>query len=182
MQETTVTMQEMRETMDTMRQQLMDVYRTIRSNEATVTVQMCGFPTTYDLWSFEQRMEIVKALKRGGREGRFKQALVRFGYLKTHTTNSGVGFRHHLFPELYAPLTLRDTTDIFTEWPAELINQIYLNDVVLYKRNIASKRNATRWSNGIMRKRAREETLSAETPKRGRVEEEVEDEWSVGGF
>lgn len=172
-------MQEMQETMDTMRQQLMDMYRTIRSSEANATVQMCGFPTTFDLWSSEQRKEIVKALNRG-REGRYTQALVRFGYVKTRTTSSGMGFRHTLFPDLYVPLMLRTDTDIFTEWPAELINQIYLNDVVLYKRNIAFKGKLTRWINDTTRKRAREEVpVTEKTPKRGREEE---DEWSYGGF
>lgn len=176
-------MQEMQEAMDTMRRQLMDMYRMIRSNEALATVQMCGFPTTFDLWSFEQRKEIVRALNRG-KGGRYLQALERFGYVKTRTTNNGVGFRHTLFPDLYAPLTLRETSDIFKEWPAELINQIYLNDVVLYKRNIASKGKLTRWINGTTRKRTRDDTLSpTEITKCGRVQEEVEeDEWSVGGF
>lgn len=183
MQETTVTMQEMRETIDTMRRQLLDMYRMIRSNEACATVQMCGFPTTFDLWTFEQRKEIVRALNRG-KGGRYVQALERFGYVKTRTTKNGVGFRHTLLPDLYAPLTLRETSDIFKEWPAELINQIYLNDVVLYKRNIASKGKLTRWINGTTRKRTREETLATETSsKHGRVEEkEEEDEWSYGGF
>ena len=161
MQETSVAVQEMRETLDTMQRQLMDVYRTIRSNEACATVQMCGFPTTFDLWSFEQRREVVKALNRG-KEGRYTQALERFGYLKTRTTKSGVGFRHNMYPELYAPLTMRETTDIFTERPAELINQIYLNDVVLYKRNIASKGKLTRWINGTTRKRTRDEVSVTE--------------------
>ena len=174
----------MQETMDALRRQMTETYRMIRSNEASATVQMGGFPTTFDLWSFEQRKEIVKALNRG-KEGRHRQALERFGYLKTRTTKSGVGFRHNLFPDLYAPLTLHETTDIFTEWPAELINQIYLNDVVIYKRNIASKGKLTRWINDTTRKRAREEVPVTEEPrKHGRVEEEEveEDEWSYGGF
>lgn len=175
-------MQELRETVHTMQQQLMDMYRTIRSNEAHATVQMCGFPTTFDLWSFEQRSEIVKALNRG-KESRYKQALERFGYSKTRTTSKGVGFRHTLFPDLYPPMTVRTDTDIFKEWPAELINQVYLNDVVLYKRNIVSKGKLTRLINKTTRKRTREDTLSpTKIPKRGRVEEVDEDEWSVGGF
>jgi hypothetical protein len=177
-------MQEMRETLDTMQRQLMDMYRMVRSNEAHATVQMCGFPTTFDLWSFEQRSEIVKALNRG-KEGRYTQALERFGYSKTRTTSTGVGFRHILFPDLYPPLTLRTETDIFKEWPTELINQIYLNDVVLYRRNIVSKGKLTRWIKNTTRKRAREEVPVTEEPwKHGRVEEEdvEEDEWSLGGF
>jgi len=174
-------MQEMRETMDAMQRCLVDMYRTIRSNEACATVEMCGFPTTFDLWSFDQRKETVKALNRG-KEGRYTQALERFGYSRTRATRCGVGFRHTLFPDLYAPLTLGTDTDIFKEWPAELINQIYLNDVVLYKQNIVSKAKLTRWINGTTRKRTREETLVVEEmPKRNRVEEEVEDEWSYGG-
>lgn len=179
MQETTVTMQEMRETLDSMQRQLMDMYHTIRSNEAHATVQMCGFPTTFDLWSFEQRSEIVRALNRG-KEGRYIQALERFGYSKTRTTMRGVDFRHTLFPDLYPPLMFRTDSDIFKEWPTDLINQIYLNDVVLYKRNIVSKAKMTRWiNNDTTRKRTREEVpVSEETPKRCRVEE---DEWSLGG-
>jgi hypothetical protein len=177
MQETTRTMTEMRLVLDTMQQQLVDTYRTIRSNEASITLRMCGFPTTFDLWSFEQRTDIVKALNRGT-DGRYTQVLERFGYCRTRATKSGVGFHHTLFPDLYTPLTVNEDTDIFKEWPAELINQVYLNDVILYKRNIASKGKMTRWINDTTRKRTREETLSTETPKRGRVE----DEWSYGGF
>lgn len=164
-------MQEMRQTMDTMQQQLVDMYRTIRANEASVTVQVCGFTTTFDLWSFEQRADIVKALNRG-REGRYTEALERFGYRRKGARKNGVGYRHTLFPDLYAPLTLSTDTDIFKEWPAELINQIYLNDVIFYKRNIAVKGKRTRWINDITRKRSRQEILATEeTSKRGRTEE-----------
>ena len=162
-------MREMREMMDTMQRQLVDMYRAIRSNEACVTVQMCGFTTNFDLWSFEQRVDIVKALNRG-KEGRYTEALERFGYHRRGARKNG--YRHTLFPDLYAPLTLSTDTDIFKEWPAELINQIYLNDVVLYRRNIAFKGKRTRWINGITRKRSRQEILTTEeTSKRGRMED-----------
>ena len=165
MQETTVTTQDMRAMMDSMHQQLMDTYRLVRSNEANTTVRMCGFHTAYDLWSFEQKNEIIKALNRG-KEGRYMQALERFGYAKTRATKRGVGFRHIVFPDLYAPLTITASTDVFTDWPVELINQIYLNDVVLYKRNIVYKSRMTRWVNDKNRKRSREEILDMEAPKR----------------
>ena len=175
-------MQEMRETLDTMQRQLVDMYRAIRSNEACTTVQMCGFTTTFDLWSFQQRADIVKALNRG-KKGRYTEALERFGYHRMRASKNGVGYRHTLFPDLYAPLTLSTDTDIFKEWPAELINQIYLNDVVLYKRNTASKGKMTRWINGINRKRNRKDILTTEeTSKRGRMECERPCEEELGGW
>lgn len=165
------TVTEMRSMLDTVRQQLMDVYRTIRSNEAYATVQMCGFPTTFDLWTSEQRVDIIKALNRG-KEGRYTQVLRRFGYSRTRVTRNGVGFHHTLFPDMYAPLTVSETTDIFREWPAELINQVYLNDVILHRRSMVYKGRLTRWINDTSRKRTRDETITsaAEVPKRGRVE------------
>ena len=172
-------MHTMKDMIRTVTEEIVTTYRMIRSNEALATVQLCGFTTTFDLWSFEQRGEIVKALNRG-KEGRHRHALERFGYLKTRTTKNGVWFHHNVFPNLYAPLTLHSTTNIFTEWPAELINQIYLNDVVLYKRAIASKAKLTRCANATARKRARDEEVPATSPKHVRMEEEEEDEWSYG--
>ena len=181
---------QLRSTLNTMQEEMLTMYKAMRCSEAQTIVQLCGIPITFDLWSFDQRKEITKALNRG-KGGRVTQALERFGYRKTRKTSKGISFRHHLLPELYAPLFVTDGADIFKEWPTDLVNHIYLNDVVLYKQNIAAKARMTRILNGTTtsRKRVRDESPPGETWKRAcetRTREEdigeEEDEYSLGGF
>lgn len=186
-------MTQLRKSLNTMQEEMLTMYKAMRCSEAQMIVQLCGIPITFDLWSFDQRKEIMKALNRG-KGGRIEQALERFGYRKTRRTSKGISFRHHLLPELYAPLMVTNGADIFTEWPADLVNHIYLNDVVLYKQNIVAKARMTRILNGTTtsRKRVRDETTPPDdTWKRACMEEthtsdddaaEEEDEYSLGGF
>ena len=171
----------MRSALDTMQEEILTMYKALRCGEAKMIMQLCGIPITFDLWSHEQCKDITTALNRGN-GGRVAQALERFGYHKTRTTTKGISFRHQLLPELYAPLIVTNGADIFKEWPADLINQIYLNDVVLYKQNMIAKARTTRILNGTTtsRKRVRDESLSDERCRRVRAEERKEgtDEYS----
>lgn len=202
MEESTVTMADMRRLVDDMQRQLEDMYRTIRSNEARVMRAMCGFSPSHNLWTFDQKQDIINALNNHG--GQYMQALERFGYMKTRTTKDGWGFRHTLYPDMYPPLTLNKDTDIFNEWPADLISQIYLNDVVLYRKNKAAKAKITRLANQARKRhltetsqhsRVQDATLSARPRRDGVVEDEwltdeylqptrrdPADEWNLGGF
>lgn len=179
---------QMRSALNTMQEEMLAMYKAMRCREAQMLVQICGIPATFDLWSFDQRNEITNALNRG-KGGRVAQALQRFGYHKARTTSKGISFRHLLLPELYAPLLVTNDADIFKEWPADLVNHIYLNDVVLYKQNIVAKARMTRILNGTTtsRKRTREESPHDEIWKRACTEEhtmdiEEEDEYSISGF
>lgn len=181
---------QLRSTLSTMQEEMLTMYKAMRSSEAQMLVQLCGIPITFDLWSCDQRVEITRALNR--RKGEcMMQALRRFGYHKTRATPKGISFRHQLLPELYAPLLVSKDADIFKEWPVDLVNHVYLNDVVLYKKNIAAKSRMTRILNGTAasRKRVRDESPPDETWKRACVEEETrediaeeEDEYSLSGF
>lgn len=131
---------------DTAHTYLTSLYTTIRVNESMCTMQLCGFPVTFDLWSSEQRREILGALGRG-EHGRCGEALERFAYAKDRSTSKGTYYRHVLYPDKYPTILLNVDIDIFTQWPAELINQIYLHDVVLRRRNIVDKGRTTRMWN-----------------------------------
>ena len=134
-----------------MREFLLTLYTTIRSTEAQLIVQFCGFPSTYRHWTLEQRGDIKRAIDRGGRA----EALARFGYAKVRVLpkERGTVFHHTLRPEAYAPLVLRWDTDVFEAWPADLLNQVYLYDVVLARH----QRKETQWTARNARKRPREE-------------------------
>lgn len=134
---------EARAALEDARAQTLSTYKTIRMNDAHLVLQNCGFLVTFDLWSFDQKKEICAALNRGP-DGRHMQVLSRFGYMKHRTTSKGIKFHHALIPEIYNPIVLNGDTDIFRDWPAELINQIYLYDVVLRKRQILLKGRVTR--------------------------------------
>jgi hypothetical protein len=131
---------------DTTRTHLTSLYATIRANESMCTLHLCGFPVTFDLWSSEQRREILSALCRGER-GKCGEALERFAYAKNRTTSKGTYYHHVLYPEKYPMILLNADIDIFSQWPAELINQIYLHDVVLRRQTIVDKGRMTRFLN-----------------------------------
>ena len=140
---------EMRQALATMREFLLALYAGVRSTEAQLVVQYCGSPTTFRHCTLQQRGAIKRALDRGGRA----EALARFGYAKVRVLpkERGTLFHHTLRPDAYAPLLLRWDTDVFEAWPADLLNQVYLYDVVLARRE-------AQWNNARnARKRPREE-------------------------
>ena len=181
--------------METSKQQIVDMYKMIRRNEAQMFIQHTGNPMTFDLWSYDTRAEITTALKRGGQDGqcgRIKRVLERFGYNRMRATKNGVKYKHSMLPELYAPILLGDTLDIFEEWPVDLVNQIYFQDVILRRLSINAKVRQTKIINGtnVSKKRRLEmEEFDREETKRRATEVAVdpeggdfEDEYSPSGF
>jgi len=128
---------------NTVTDHMLELYRKVRSSDAQYTRELCGFPVTFDLWSYEQRAKITTALNRG-KGKHIPEVLQRFGYVRAHASSKGKKYRHVYFPQIYPPLLLNETTDIFADWPADLINQIYLHDVVIRQKRIATKAKITR--------------------------------------
>lgn len=124
------------------------LYTSIRVTEAQLVLHFCGVPNTVRNWTLPQRGDIKRALDRGGR----CEALVRFGYVRASVhPKKGSLFRHVLCPETYAPLVVRWDTDVFEEWPSEVLHQVYLYDVLFARHRVESQR-----AHGRLLKRARE--------------------------
>ena len=138
---------------------------------------------------------IAKAVNRINNNKQLHQRLEFFGY--KHLRLSTFRFVRHdrTYPdiELRAPMT---GEDMESEWPVELLNYIYLWEVVIYKADIAKKSQNTRFLNkAAKRMREEDEMVTADTAKRLRGEREllktdeaVEDEeaetggWSEGDW
>lgn len=117
------------------------LYTSLRVTEAQLVLHFCGVPNTVRHWTLEQRGDIKRALDRGGR----CEALVRFGYVRVSVhPKKGSLFRHVLCPETYAPLVVRWDTDVFEEWPSEVLHQVYLYDVLFVRCGVKRDRKRAR--------------------------------------
>ena len=182
--------------MDQMRAQLqlmkaqVDMMRAQCLHNDEILMARVGLSPTFDLWSHDQRVELVQALDRHEGAG-LAAALKRFGYVKCNRTKY-----RHMYDSSYPTIDLRPGTDIFAEWPRQLLVQAYLYDVILYKQQIKQKCHLTKLVNGTYtrtRKNAADpaERMAEVAAKRRELEkeekeavksEESEDEYALGGF
>jgi hypothetical protein len=123
-------MQALRSELKSMHDTLVGFYNDIRGMEDNLLYTHTGLRSDCSDWSQETRQQILQVLHR---EDGMEDVLVRFGYYRTYHNRGTHKYTHSFSPEVFAPLVMtgNKADDIFSTWPVQLVNQIYLNDVVL---------------------------------------------------
>lgn len=152
-----------------------------RTMDRMLLRSLLGWSHSHDLWSHEQRLDIVRACA----HGRLPKFLTAFGYQR----RSPLRWRYVVsneYPDVVFPRR-EQAVDPFEVLQPEVINCIYLHLVVLKRRQAAQRARMTK-----MMKRHREEEATVQA-KRYKFEEEeranrdaeVDDdewgEWSESG-